>query len=67
MKFEEIQAIKPAIDSATDLFQQKADVLKDKAKKTDVIAKQRKQHEIIDKARENLRKQQEKLTQVNKP
>ena len=62
MRFEEIQAVKPAIDSATDLYQQKADALKDKAKKADVIAKQRKQHELVDKARENLRNQQQKLT-----
>jgi hypothetical protein len=66
MRFEEIQAVKPAIDSATDLYQQKADALKDKAKKADVIAKQRKQYELVDKARDDLSKQQEKLTQVNK-
>jgi len=65
MKFEEIQAVKPAIDSATDLYQQKADALKDKAKKADVIAKQRKQYELVDKARDDLRKQQQKLTKVN--
>ena len=66
MKFEEIQADKPAIDSTADLFQQNADALKDKAKKADEIAKQRKQHELVDKARDNLRKQHEKLTKVNK-
>ena len=66
MRFEEIQAVKPAIDSATDLYQQKADALKDKAKKADVIAKQRKQYELVGKARDDLSKQQEKLTQVNK-
>ena len=62
MRFEEIQAVKPAIDSASDLYQQKADSLKDKAEKADVIAKQRKQYELVDKARENLRTQQQKLT-----
>ena len=62
MRFEEIKAVKPAIDSAADLYQQKADSLKDKAEKADVIAKQRKQYELVDKARENLRTQQQKLT-----
>ena len=62
MRFEEIQAVKPAIDSASDLYQQKADALKDKAEKADDFAKQRKQYELVDKARDNLQKQQQKLT-----
>ena len=62
MRFEEIQTVKPAIDSTADLYQQKADALKDRAKKADDTAKQRKQFELVDKARENLRKQQQKLT-----
>ncbi len=66
MRFEEIQAVKPAIDSATDLYQQKADALKDKAQKADVIAKQRKQYELVNKARNNLQKQQQQLSKVNK-
>ena len=33
-----------------------------RTEKADVIAKQRKQYELVDKARENLRKQQQKLT-----
>ena len=62
MRLAEIEKVTPAIDSATDLYKQKADKLKDKAEKADVIAKQRKQYELVDKARDNLHKQQQKLT-----
>jgi hypothetical protein len=48
------------------LYQQKADALKDKAKKADIIAKQRKQYDLVDKARDNLRNQQEKLAKANR-
>ena len=66
MRFEEFQAVESAIDSTSDLYRQKADVLKDKAKKADEIAKQKKQHALVNKARDDLRKQQDKLANVDK-
>lgn len=65
MRFKEIQAEESAINNTIDLYQQKADKLKHKAKKADNIAKQKKQHELVDKASDNLRKQQEKLAKVS--
>jgi hypothetical protein len=61
MRFSEIQTEEQAIDNLSDLYKQKADALKDKAEKAGEIAKQKRQHELVDKARDNLRKQQEKL------
>jgi len=58
MKIDELT---DTTNGTVDLYQIRADKLKDKAKDADDVAKARKQRERVGKARENLHNQQSKL------